>query len=124
MGLSSSKAHHKVTKVAPMHTGEDLPALVTPCQLLGVPGQPSLRHELPPLRETWYGRSSAGPLSFNMVPGKEETSIIKQHPPRRPQVRGLNLLALCKQSLLQSPGVSEKWLQAPKKRLWRRGGKA
>nr|XP_005504203.1 uncharacterized protein C14orf105 homolog [Columba livia] len=85
MGLSSSKAHPKVTKVAPMQTGEDLPALVTPCQLLRVPGQPSVYHELPPLRETWYGRSSAGPLSFNTVPEKEETSIIKQHPPRRPQ---------------------------------------
>ncbi|XP_065492910.1 factor associated with metabolism and energy [Caloenas nicobarica] len=85
MGLSSSKAHPKVTKVAPMHSGEDLPALVTPCQLLRVPGQPSLRHELPPLRETWYGRASAGHLSFNTMPEKEETSIIKQHPPRRPQ---------------------------------------
>nr|XP_009504127.1 PREDICTED: uncharacterized protein C14orf105 homolog [Phalacrocorax carbo] len=66
--------------------------------LPGVPGDPSLRppatagwgkptfhQQLPPLRETWYGRASAGPLSFNTVPEKGETSIIKQHPPRRPQ---------------------------------------
>ncbi|XP_009892219.1 PREDICTED: uncharacterized protein C14orf105 homolog [Charadrius vociferus] len=95
MGLSSSKAHPKVTKVAPMRAGEDLPALATPYRLLGVPGQPSLHppqwgnptlhRQLPPLRETWYGRASAGPLSFNTVPEKGETSIIKQHPPRRPQ---------------------------------------
>ncbi|XP_071415453.1 factor associated with metabolism and energy [Pithys albifrons albifrons] len=98
MGLSSSKAHPKVTKVAPMRSGEDLPALTTLCQLPRVPGQPSLHPldmekwgkpifhlELPPLRETWYGRGSAGLLSFNTVPEKEGTSIIKQHPPQRPQ---------------------------------------
>ncbi|XP_027659322.1 uncharacterized protein CCDC198 isoform X2 [Falco rusticolus] len=98
MGLSSSKAHPKVTKVAPMGAGEDMPALATPYQLPGVLGQPSLHppaaakwgkptfhQELPPLRETWYGRASTGPLSFNTVPEKGEASIIKQHPPRRPQ---------------------------------------
>ncbi|KFR16230.1 Uncharacterized protein C14orf105, partial [Opisthocomus hoazin] len=98
MGLSSSKAHIKVTKVAPMRAGEDLPVLATPCQIPGVLGQPSphppamaewgkpsWHQELPPLRETWYGRASAGPFSFNTVPEKGETSIIKQHPPRRPQ---------------------------------------
>ncbi|XP_064008775.1 factor associated with metabolism and energy [Pogoniulus pusillus] len=98
MGLSSSKGHPKVTKVAPMCAREDLPALTTPCQLLGVPAQPSLHlpataewgkhtlhQRLPPLRETWYGRTSEGPLCFNTVPEKGETSIIKQHPPRRPQ---------------------------------------
>ncbi|KAM6205388.1 factor associated with metabolism and energy [Sarcoramphus papa] len=98
MGLSSSKAHPKVTKVAPMRAGEDLPALAALYRLPGVPGEPSLHppaaaawgkptfhQELPPLRETWYGRASAGPLSFNTVLEKGETSIIKQHPPRRPQ---------------------------------------
>ncbi|XP_009956931.1 PREDICTED: uncharacterized protein C14orf105 homolog [Leptosomus discolor] len=98
MGLSSSKTHPKVTKVAPMPVGEDLPALTTSYRLPSVPGQPSLHpaaaaewgkptfhQQLPPLRETWYGRASAGPLSFNTVPEKGETSIIKQHPPRRPQ---------------------------------------
>ncbi|XP_068256081.1 factor associated with metabolism and energy [Nyctibius grandis] len=98
MGLSSSKAHTKVTKVAPMGTREDLPALTTLYQLPSMPGEPSLHppataewgkptfhRQLPPLRETWYGRASAGPLSFNTVLEKGETSIIKQHPPRRPQ---------------------------------------
>ncbi|KAF1470155.1 hypothetical protein FQV08_0013572, partial [Pygoscelis antarcticus] len=98
MGLSSSKTHPKVTKVAPMRAREDLPALAAPYRLPGVPGEPSLHppavaewgkstfhQQLPPLRETWYGRASAGPLSFNTVPEKGETSIIKQHPPRRPQ---------------------------------------
>ncbi|KFR05794.1 Uncharacterized protein C14orf105, partial [Nipponia nippon] len=98
MGLSSSKAHPKVTKVAPMHAREDLPALAALHQLPGMLGEPSLHppataewgkptfhQQLPPLRETWYGRASAGPLSFNTVPEKGETSIIKQHPPRRPQ---------------------------------------
>ncbi|XP_074721358.1 factor associated with metabolism and energy isoform X1 [Strix uralensis] len=98
MGLSSSKAHPKVTKVAPMRVGEDLPTLAAPYRLPGVLGEPSLHppataewgkptfhRELPPLRETWYGRAAAGPLAFNTVPEKGETSIIKQHPPRRPQ---------------------------------------
>ncbi|CAN0119276.1 unnamed protein product [Bubo scandiacus] len=98
MGLSSSKAHPKVTKVAPMRVGEDLPTLAAPYRLPGVLGEPSLHSpataewgkptfhwELPPLRETWYGRAAAGPLAFNTVPEKGETSIIKQHPPRRPQ---------------------------------------
>ncbi|KAM6311818.1 factor associated with metabolism and energy [Aegotheles albertisi] len=98
MGLSSSKTHPKVTKVAPMRTGEDLPALAAPRWLPSVPGEhrlhpptieewgkPTFHQQLPPLRETWYGRASAGPLSFNTVLEKGETSIIKQHPPRRPQ---------------------------------------
>ncbi|XP_049684463.1 uncharacterized protein CCDC198 [Accipiter gentilis] len=91
MGLSSSKTHPKVTKVAPMRAREDLPALTTPYQLPGVHppaaewGKSTFYGELPPLRETWYGRASAGPLSFNTVLEKGETSIIKQHPPRRPQ---------------------------------------
>ncbi|KFP18789.1 Uncharacterized protein C14orf105, partial [Egretta garzetta] len=98
MGLSSSKAHPRVTKVAPMLAKEALPALTAPYRLPGTPGEPSLHtsamaewgiptfhRQLPPLRETWYGRASSGPLSFNTVLEKGETSIIKQHPPRRPQ---------------------------------------
>ncbi|XP_032865716.2 uncharacterized protein CCDC198 [Tyto alba] len=98
MGLSSSKAHPKVTQVAPLRAGEELPTLTTLYQLPGVLGEPgphppatsewrkpTFHRELPPLRETWYGRVSAGPLSFNTVMEKGETSIIKQHPPRRPQ---------------------------------------
>uniref|UniRef100_A0A672TW37 Uncharacterized protein n=1 Tax=Strigops habroptila TaxID=2489341 RepID=A0A672TW37_STRHB len=73
MGLSSSKAHPKVTKVAPMYAGEDLPILTTPYwhpSMLGQPslhplaavkwGNPTIHKELPPLRETWYGQASAG----------------------------------------------------------------
>uniref|UniRef100_A0A8B9FKD9 Uncharacterized protein n=1 Tax=Amazona collaria TaxID=241587 RepID=A0A8B9FKD9_9PSIT len=71
MGLSSSKAHPKVTKVAPACAGEGLPVLTTPYWHPSMPGQPSLHPlaagkwgnptvhmELPPLRETWYGRVS------------------------------------------------------------------
>ncbi|KFV74771.1 Uncharacterized protein C14orf105, partial [Dryobates pubescens] len=98
MGLSSSKGHPKVTKVAPMCTREDLPVLTTLYQLPSVPGQPSLHlpttsewgehtlhWKLPPLRETWCGTAAEGLLLFNTIPEKGETSIIKQHPPRRPQ---------------------------------------
>ncbi|XP_068874662.1 factor associated with metabolism and energy isoform X1 [Aphelocoma coerulescens] len=99
MGLSSSKGHPKVTKVAPVPVRGDVPTLAALHRLPSMPGQPSthippggapwgkpiFHLELPPLRETWYGRASAGPLSLNTVPGKDGTSIIKQHPPRRPQ---------------------------------------
>uniref|UniRef100_A0A8C6IY84 Uncharacterized protein n=1 Tax=Melopsittacus undulatus TaxID=13146 RepID=A0A8C6IY84_MELUD len=82
MGLNSSKAHPKVTKVAPVCTGEDLPVLTTPYWHPSMPGQPNLHppaaakwgnttihKELPPLRETWYRRASAG---------KEITTILLQ----------------------------------------------
>ncbi|XP_063255683.1 factor associated with metabolism and energy [Prinia subflava] len=89
MGLSPSKAHPRVTRVAPVPRQGDVPALSALHGLPGEPGQPwgkPIFHlELPPLRETWYGRASAGPLSLNTSPGKDGTSIIKQHPPRRPQ---------------------------------------
>ncbi|XP_037994804.1 uncharacterized protein CCDC198 isoform X2 [Motacilla alba alba] len=87
MGLSSSKAQPRVTRVAPVPSQGD----VTLQGLSREPGQPSawgkpiFHLELPPLRETWYGRASAGPLSWNTVPGQDGISIIKQHPPRRPQ---------------------------------------
>ncbi|XP_015485099.1 uncharacterized protein CCDC198 [Parus major] len=89
MGLSSSKAQPKVTRVAP---GPALGALPrepgqpSPQSPAGTPwGKPIFHLELPPLRETWYGRASAGPLSLNTLPGKDGASIIKQHPPRSPQ---------------------------------------
>ncbi|XP_068048188.1 factor associated with metabolism and energy isoform X1 [Anomalospiza imberbis] len=91
MGLSSSKAQPRVTRVAPVPTQGDVPALAALQGLPREPGQPTpwgkpiFHLELPPLRETWYGRASAGPLSWNSLPGKDGTSIIKQHPPRRPQ---------------------------------------
>ncbi|XP_014726902.1 PREDICTED: uncharacterized protein C14orf105 homolog isoform X1 [Sturnus vulgaris] len=92
MGLSSSKAHPKVTRVAPVPAQGDVATLSALQGLPREPGQPSphppvpiFHLELPPLRETWYGRACAGPLSLNTLPGKDGTSIIKQHPPRRPQ---------------------------------------
>ncbi|XP_040413758.1 uncharacterized protein CCDC198 [Cygnus olor] len=96
MGLSSSKAHPKVTRVAPMLSSEDLPAHPIPHPaVLGGPilrppavgewGTPTFHGQLPPLRNTSYGRASTGPLSFNTVPADEGSSIIKLHPPRRPQ---------------------------------------
>ncbi|XP_005047810.1 PREDICTED: uncharacterized protein C14orf105 homolog [Ficedula albicollis] len=92
MGLSSSKAQPKVTRVAPVPTRGAVPTLRALQGLPREPGEPSphppvpsFHLELPPLRETRYGRASAGPLSLNTLPGKDGTSIIKQHPPRRPQ---------------------------------------
>nr|XP_054491383.1 uncharacterized protein CCDC198 [Agelaius phoeniceus] len=87
MGLSSSR----VPRVAPVPAQGDGPALRALQGLPTEPGrapawaQPILQLELPPLRETRYGRASAGPLSWNTLPGQDGTSIIKQHPPRRPQ---------------------------------------
>lgn len=71
MGLSSSKAHPKVTRVAPMLSSEDLPARPIPHPtVLGGPilrppavgewGTPAFHGQLPPLRNTSYGRASAG----------------------------------------------------------------
>ncbi|XP_059704182.1 uncharacterized protein CCDC198 [Haemorhous mexicanus] len=91
MGLSSSRAQPRVTRVAPVPSQGDVAAVGALQGLPREPGQPSawakpiFQLELPPLRETWYGRASAGPLSWNTLPGQDGTSIIKQHPPRRPQ---------------------------------------
>ncbi|KAL9849950.1 LOW QUALITY PROTEIN: factor associated with metabolism and energy [Geothlypis trichas] len=88
MGLSPSRARPRVTRVAPVPAQGDVPALGAlrgrPTEPGQPPAMPIFQLELPPLRETWYGRASAGPLSWNM-PGQDGTSIIKQHPPRRPQ---------------------------------------
>ncbi|KAI6068003.1 putative protein C14orf105-like protein [Aix galericulata] len=110
MGLSSSKAHPKVTRVAPMLASEDLPAHPIPHPgVLGGPilhppavgewGTPKFHGQLPPLRNTSYGRASAGPLSFDTVPADGGSSIIKLHPPRRPQA-----LEKSGQSLRALPG--------------------
>uniref|UniRef100_A0A8V0Z020 Coiled-coil domain containing 198 n=2 Tax=Gallus gallus TaxID=9031 RepID=A0A8V0Z020_CHICK len=86
MGLSSSRTHPRVTQVAPMLSGEEV---------LGGPslhptattehGHPITHGQLPPLRQTGYGRASTGPLDFNTVLENGASSIIKLHPPRRPQ---------------------------------------
>uniref|UniRef100_A0A8C3TA18 Uncharacterized protein n=1 Tax=Chelydra serpentina TaxID=8475 RepID=A0A8C3TA18_CHESE len=101
MGLSYSRAHHKVTKVAPAQTKEEVPT--SPCcvdfttleerSLCSFAAMeernPVFQRQLPPLRETLYGRCSTvpRPISFDIMMEKGEKSIIKQHPPRRLQVR-------------------------------------
>ncbi|XP_025955773.2 factor associated with metabolism and energy [Dromaius novaehollandiae] len=94
MGLSSSRTHRRVTKVAPARAGGDLPVLPyipAPRRFSHAPQEAAEQEkaafprQLPPLRETGYGRPTAGPLSFNTMLEKGDTSIIKQHPPRRPQ---------------------------------------
>ncbi|XP_010223842.1 PREDICTED: uncharacterized protein C14orf105 homolog [Tinamus guttatus] len=59
--------------------------------------------QLPPLREPGHSRVAAGPrpLSLNIMRETGDTSIIKQHPPRRPQ-------------------ALEKWGQAPRQLPGRR----
>ncbi|XP_030418453.1 uncharacterized protein CCDC198 [Gopherus evgoodei] len=103
MGLSYSRAHHKVTKVAPAQTREEVP--ISPCTAAVCRFHSTLeerclcssaameernqvfQRQLPPLRETLYGRCSTvpRPISFDIMMEKGETSIIKQHPPRRLQ---------------------------------------
>uniref|UniRef100_A0A8C8RAP5 Uncharacterized protein n=1 Tax=Pelusios castaneus TaxID=367368 RepID=A0A8C8RAP5_9SAUR len=106
MGLSYSRAHHKVTKVAPsVRTKEEVPT--SPCTAAECgfhstleerhlcsfaameERSPLFQRQLPPLREIRYGRCSTvpRPVSFDIMLEKGETSIIKRHPPRRLQVR-------------------------------------
>ncbi|XP_039394627.1 uncharacterized protein CCDC198 [Mauremys reevesii] len=103
MGLSYSRAHHKVTKVAPVQTREEVPTSPCTSAVCGFHStleerrlcsfaameerNPVFQRQLPPLRETLYGRCSTvpRPISFDIMMEKGETSIIKQHPPRRLQ---------------------------------------
>ncbi|KAM9149340.1 factor associated with metabolism and energy [Pangshura tecta] len=103
MGLSYSRAHHKVTKVAPVQTREEVPTSPCTAAVCGFHStleerrfcsfaamkerNPVFQRQLPPLRETLYGRCSTvpRPMSFDIMMEKGETSIIKQHPPRRLQ---------------------------------------
>ncbi|XP_067410954.1 factor associated with metabolism and energy isoform X3 [Emydura macquarii macquarii] len=103
MGLSYSRTHQKVTKVAPVQTKEEVPTPPCTAALCGFYNTPEERHlgsfvameernplfqrQLPPLREIRYGRCStvSRPISFDIMLEKAETSIIKQHPPRRLQ---------------------------------------
>ncbi|XP_003472523.1 factor associated with metabolism and energy isoform X1 [Cavia porcellus] len=98
MGLSYSKTHHKVTKVAPLQSEEAETPSTGPLNFVVhhnleeenlhlFPRPPSqkraLEGQLPPLRENWYGASRAMCFDIPLEPG--ETSIIKRHPPRRLQ---------------------------------------
>ncbi|XP_045678986.1 uncharacterized protein CCDC198 isoform X2 [Phyllostomus hastatus] len=102
MGLSPSKAHPRVTKVAPLQNKEEETPSTAPVDLAFHQNldeksadslarrqdrNPALDGPLPPLRETWYGRYSAVPraLYFDIPLERTETSIIKRHPPRRLQ---------------------------------------
>ncbi|XP_032092201.1 uncharacterized protein CCDC198-like [Thamnophis elegans] len=111
MGLISSKTHRKVTKVTPMPCKErepKQPSSVTvysfqtlPSSFVSSSGRnPVLERQLPPLRETCYGRYPTVPRPNLLDPtqgggggggsggeggGGGEGSIIKQHPPRRLQ---------------------------------------
>uniref|UniRef100_A0A8C9F9K7 Uncharacterized protein n=1 Tax=Pavo cristatus TaxID=9049 RepID=A0A8C9F9K7_PAVCR len=61
MGLSSSKTHPRVTQVAPMLSGEEV--LGEPSLHLTATaehGHPITHGQLPPLRQTGYGRASTG----------------------------------------------------------------
>eukprot|EP00079_Xenopus_tropicalis_P029105 XP_012824236.2 PREDICTED: uncharacterized protein C14orf105 homolog [Xenopus tropicalis] len=98
MGINGSKFNHKVRKVTPL---ENKDAFDSPAQIPGYNGSDSLssygrveqsnliwERQLPPLRETLYGRGLIvpSPLSFDIpLENGNTTSIIKRHPPRRLQ---------------------------------------
>ncbi|XP_005085807.1 uncharacterized protein CCDC198 isoform X1 [Mesocricetus auratus] len=100
MGLGRSKPHPRVIKVTPLQEEETPlagPVFYTlnrnleekssyPFSRLQDQNQ-ALEGQLPPLRETWYGRHRTVSRSMLLdIPLKhEETSIIKRHPPRRIQ---------------------------------------
>ncbi|XP_019471527.1 uncharacterized protein CCDC198 isoform X2 [Meleagris gallopavo] len=101
MGLSSSKTHPRVTQVAPMLSSEEVlgePSLHPTATMEH--GHPITHGQLPPLRQTGYGRAFTGPFDFSTVLVGENgasSSIIKLHPPRQPQTlekRGQSLRAL------------------------------
>ncbi|XP_074183534.1 factor associated with metabolism and energy isoform X2 [Rhinolophus sinicus] len=102
MGLSHSKTHPRVTKVAPLQIKEEETPSAQPVDVAFNQNleetssysfarlrdrNKALEGQLPPLRETWYGRYSAVPrtMYFDIPLEQGETSIIKSHPPRRLQ---------------------------------------
>ncbi|XP_027957560.1 uncharacterized protein CCDC198 [Eumetopias jubatus] len=102
MGLSHSKAHPRVTKVAPLQNKEEGAPSASPMAFAfgqNLEGKSSyvftrlqdqntaLERQPPPLRETGCGRHSAVPraMYFDIPLEHGETSIIKSHPPRRLQ---------------------------------------
>ncbi|ELK05235.1 uncharacterized protein CCDC198 isoform X1 [Pteropus alecto] len=102
MGLSNSKGLPRVTKVAPLQIKEEETPSASPVEFAFNQNleekssysfarpqdlNKALEGQLPPLRETWYGRYSAVPraMYFDIPLEQGETSIIKRHPPRRLQ---------------------------------------
>ncbi|XP_013204652.1 uncharacterized protein CCDC198 isoform X2 [Microtus ochrogaster] len=102
MGLGHSKHQSRVIKVTPLQSQEAETPSAGPVfyalnrnleeknsyPFLRLQDQnPALERQLPPLRETWYGRHPAVSRSMCLdIPLKhEESSIIKRHPPRRIQ---------------------------------------
>ncbi|XP_072485416.1 factor associated with metabolism and energy isoform X2 [Notamacropus eugenii] len=108
MGSKHSKTHPRVTRVAPMQDKDSMCSPASPVDLVFNDNsedqslysfarlqekKKTLDRQLPPLRETLYGRYSSGaevprPMSVDIPLEKGETSIIKRHPPRRFQVLG------------------------------------
>ncbi|KAM7321645.1 hypothetical protein ACRRTK_019737 [Alexandromys fortis] len=102
MGLGHSKHQSRVIKVTPLQSQEaETPSAGPVFYALNrnleeknsypfsrlQDQNPALERQLPPLRETWYGRHPAVSRSMCLdIPLKhEESSIIKRHPPRRIQ---------------------------------------
>ncbi|XP_038400736.1 uncharacterized protein CCDC198 isoform X2 [Canis lupus familiaris] len=102
MGLSHSKAHPRVTRVAPLQNKEVETPSASPVDFALNQNleekssylfarlqdrNKALEGQLPPLRETWCGRYAAVPraMYFDIPLEHGETSIIKRHPPRRLQ---------------------------------------
>ncbi|XP_054571463.1 uncharacterized protein CCDC198 isoform X3 [Eptesicus fuscus] len=102
MGLSHSKAHPRVIKVAPLQNKAEETPSAGPADFAFTQNleekstyslarlqdrSQALEGQLPPLRETWFGRYSAVPraMYFDIPLEQGETSIIKRHPPRRLQ---------------------------------------
>ncbi|XP_043843740.1 uncharacterized protein CCDC198 isoform X3 [Dromiciops gliroides] len=103
MGSKHSKAHPRVTRVAPMQEKDSMSSPASSVDLVfsDTPEEQSLYsfprlqekkktldRQLPPLRETLYGKYSSGlevprPISVDIPLEMGETSIIKRHPPRR-----------------------------------------
>ncbi|XP_032107065.1 uncharacterized protein CCDC198 isoform X1 [Sapajus apella] len=102
MGLSHSKAHPRVIKVAPLQNKEVKAPSAGPVDFACNQNleektsyslarlqdrNKALEGQLPPLQETWYGRYSAASrdVYFDIPLEHKETSIIKRHPPQRLQ---------------------------------------
>ncbi|XP_029397542.1 uncharacterized protein CCDC198 isoform X2 [Mus pahari] len=138
MGLGHSKAHPRVIKVTPLQSQQaETPStgpvffplnryLEEKSPFSRLQDQSRIREgQLPPLRETWYGRLPAVSRAMYLdIPLKhEETSIIKRHPPRRiqklepidlPQAITSERL-LCQQEARTKPNAkeNEKKIQLP-----------